>query len=61
MNIEKRHIESADRSGDFWVITRNDGRERLSYLFDTKREAKLALADIERGNWNHSVEISEWV
>ena len=50
VEIKKRHIESEMMTGNFWVIVNASG-QRLSKVFDTKREAKWTVKDLEAGRW----------
>ena len=60
MEIKKRHIESEMMTGDFWVIVNASG-QRLSKVFDTKREAKWTVKDLEAGRWCDLAMEEEWV
>ena len=61
MEIQKRYIEGVKIKGDFWVIVDHDTEKRLSTVFDTKREAKRVLSDLEQGRWPWIFPEEEWI
>jgi ABC-type enterochelin transport system substrate-binding protein len=60
MKAVKRHIENSTHCGDFWVVVNENG-ERLTKIFELKREAADAINQIEHGVWSDLIQPVEWV